>query len=173
MEVVYYFQGEDMNIRTYLLVFFSAAIGCIVASVFFLSLFGVIFTKASSEPKDISVDIIAPIEAEKDEGFEVEIAITNSANKPKKLSNIDVDLSYLEGIYFHGSEPDFVEYTISEDPSLSNSYWYYLELPENSTLTVMLRLMAREVGDFSGQISVCINNYFNCLYISTRIVVTE
>jgi hypothetical protein len=143
---------------------------CLVIAVIGLVAGGAIVRWLVEEPENINVNVDVPLLVSKGEPFAVVVTVENLVAEARLLDSIDIDDKYLEGIALTGAEPPFFEsYSL---PLLDQqSYTFEQEIPPTGTLVVKLNAVAVRIGDFSGQIDVCIDSPSNCLPFATRTVV--
>ena len=124
------------------------------------------------EGAEFSVDV--PSKVQVGEQFEIEISIENTQLEPQNLIAISFALDYLSGIEIIDSNPTFVyqdEFEILEIPI--QIFTYEEMILQDEVVTINLLAEAIEVGDFGGEIQICLNTATNCVRIATRTVITE
>ena len=127
------------------------------------------FWHASKDPEAMRVQIDAPMEVKKGDTFEVAVDVINErANKPLKVSSIDIGEDYLKGFFFVSSEPKArgSEHIPVDE---SRSFKFDVSVPPNSTNTFKFRLRARETGTFSGDLDVCEGTRFLTTVVETEV----
>ena len=61
------------------------------------------------EVEDIELDIDYPTQVAVDEGFDITVVITNTADYAQTVTSIDLSRTYLEGVILTGSTPEYDE----------------------------------------------------------------
>ncbi len=125
------------------------------------------------EVSDISLDIDYPTTATLDEGYDITIEITNDAAEEQLITSLDIGETYLEGIIFEGSTPEYQESWDLTDFLGIFSYDYYIDLGPGETQTIIFHFTPFLTGDYQGDLDVCINTEDACLYNTIRTVVSE
>jgi hypothetical protein len=141
---------------------------CLIGGIVLLITGGALVRWVYQEPENINVEINTPIQVSKGEEFMIEVRVENTGNDPQELDSIDIDSSYLEGIYISSTEPDYTDYSLYD---LFESYYFERNIPANSSLSVKFYVEAVKTGDFAGEIDVCINSPSNCTGFPTRTIV--
>jgi hypothetical protein len=131
---------------------------------------GALLLGARSRPEQVNIAVRAPKSVDRGERLVIEVQVENLADKPQSLHSIDIDLSYLEGIEVHKVEPAYAE---SSRYGSFRSYSFGRRIAPSGTLVVRLYATARQVGDWSGQLDVCINAPANCSGFIAETVVSK
>jgi hypothetical protein len=110
----------------------------------------------SCQPKDISIDVIAPLHVAKGEEFVFEIQVENSAEEPQLLYSVDIWDDYLAGVAIRKTEPRFIDtYHVPIDNT--QSYEFKQNIPPKGKLVVKFFAVGLEYGEYSSYVDVCIN----------------
>ncbi|MBT3240784.1 MAG: hypothetical protein HN357_07805 [Chloroflexi bacterium] len=124
------------------------------------------------EGAEFSLDV--PAEVKVGEQFEIVISIENTQLEPQNLIAISFALDYLSGVEILDSDPTFIyqdEFEILEVPI--QIFTYKEMILQDEIIEIRIFAEAVEVGDYAGEIQICLNSATNCERISTRTVVTE
>ena len=124
-------------------------------------------------PEDALVTVDVPIIITQGDTATLTIEIENLASETQTLDSVDIDQSYLDGIVAVASDPAYQSVESFDLVIPFQSYYFDHTLPANETLTVEVELQAVRVGDFSGELSVCINGITTCTTHQLRTVVEE
>lgn len=144
--------------------FFCCLCACIVS-------FGGLVWLGSLEPENVAFAHEAPQTMTLGTESYIDIYIDNTADEGQAVSSIRVDLTLLEGITILDSTPAF-----TGEPSDfmdSVSYYYEIELEPGTSETITLSIMPDAVGEYSGEIFVCMNIGFACEVIAIQFEVME
>lgn len=142
--------------------------GCLILSVVALVFGGLFMSFILQEPENININLEAPTTVQQDEEFAINVYIENTANQNQTLDSVDFTFSYLEGLIIESSEPPFTE--SSTIPIIEyESYTFEKTIAPGEELTVTFTVTALEIGAYSGEVDICINNESAC---STRIIRT-
>jgi len=133
-------------------------------------LFSLVFLAGCSAPETVKSEIVKPTTVNKGEDFEFKVMIKNSDSKSHKLRSIDVDRSFLDGIYVVETSPVAYE---DYDGAVSGQHTFKFneEIPANSNATVSFVSKAVKEGYFSGDLDVCIDSDTSCIFGSIRMLV--
>lgn len=108
------------------------------------------------QPRNINVDVVAPLHVVKGEEFVFEVRVENTAKSSQLLYSIDIWDEYLEGIFIRGTEPPFIDcYHMPIDNT--QRYEFKKDIPAEDTLVVKFYAVGIEPGDYSAYLDVCIN----------------
>jgi len=124
----------------------------------------------ASGPKDVTIQVNAPLHVKVKEEFVVEVRVQNTASQSQRLDSIDVGDTYLQGVAIQRSEPAFKQ---SMHVPLVNmqSYEYGTPIAAGGEVVVKFYAVAVKVGDYSATVDVCINSASSCSSHPTRAVV--
>ncbi len=122
------------------------------------------------EPENVNIEVKTPTTVTKGESFTIEVQVENLADQPQSLNSIDISLEYLAGIDIQKTEPPFTESI--PNPGI-HSYYFEQKILPGDTLVVELSTIGGQVGDFSGEIDVCLNSASSCSTFVTQTVVRE
>jgi hypothetical protein len=122
---------------------------------------------------DINLDIDAPTTAIVGETYDVTISVTNEAAKIQTITSIDIGETYVDGIIFEGSTPEYGESWDFADMLGFYSYDYYIDIAPGATETLLFHFTPFMSGDYQGDLDVCINLEDACLFNTIRTVVSE
>ena len=99
------------------------------------------------QPRDISVDVVAPLHVVKGEMFVFEIHVVNTAEKPQLLYSVDIWDDYLAGIAIQKTDPLFIDtYHIPIDNT--QSYEFQQDIPPKDTLVVKFFAVGLKPGEY-------------------------
>lgn len=134
------------------------------AGCLFLCLFvvvgGVIWLLAVTEPPEgITIDLVVPDEVRINEEIIIEISIQNTLPKSRVLKEVEIDATYLDGIFVHDSRPAFYD---AWDDDNKQTYSFDIDIPPNGSETVELDATAIQAGTFTGQVEICIDSVLSC-----------
>ena len=146
----------------------GCAAACLIGGIVLLIGGGAMVRWIYQEPENINVDINTPIQVSKGDELVIEVRVENTSNDPQELDSIDIDSSYLEGIYKSSTEPDYTDYSLYDT---FESYYFERDIPANGSISVKFYGEAVKTGDFAGEIDVCVNSPSNCTGLPTRTIV--
>ena len=113
-------------------------------------------SSCGGQPKNISIDVIAPLHVAKGEEFVFEIQVENTAEKSQLLYSIDIWDEYLTGIAIQKTDPPFIgTYHIPIDNT--QSYEFKHDIPAKDKLVVKFFAIGLKPGEYSSYVDVCIN----------------
>jgi hypothetical protein len=123
-----------------------------------------------TEPKDVEVNVDAPLQVMIDKEFVITATVKNTASKEQKLVSLDIGDEYLKGIAIVKTEPDNSE---SRHIPLDNTVTYTFNIPVKPGKEIKVTFYAKALkkGDFNSEIDFCINNEVSFLSKSIRTVV--
>ena len=114
---------------------------------------------AIAEPENVEWGFIAPNSVAVGETFSVLVRVRNTAQENQVLDSIDITLDYLAGILIDSADPMFTEtYEIVG----YQSYTFERTIPPGTELMIQFRALARDAGDYLGEMDICINGPGNC-----------
>ena len=145
---------------------------CIVALVVF-GISGLAWLGAQ-EPENATINVDIPINAKVDETFEIRITITNTGTEAITLDSLDMTLGYLDGFIINQSDPSYTdtyEYDIPLTQEKARAFTYQKTIMPGETLTVILSGIAVKAGDFSGDVNICTNSFYECKSAIARTIV--
>lgn len=124
----------------------------------------------ASGPKDVTVQVNAPLHVTVKQEFVVEVRVQNTAARSQKLDSIDVGDRYLQGVAIQSTEPAFKQ---SMHVPLVNmqSYEYGQPIAAGGELVVKFHAVAVKAGDYSATMDICINSGSSCSSHPIRAVV--
>jgi len=128
-----------------------------------------VFTQAGcTPPANVSITKDVPIEINSGNTFSFTITVDNQDNQKHELRSIDIDNTFLKGIYIVSTTPD-----IKEEYNVFGQqiHEFKKDIPESSKENVVFTAKAIKPGDFSGDLDVCIDGDASCLNNSIRIIV--
>jgi len=165
------FDGDwQMDKRVLIGVGVGCAVLCCLIAVVALAAGGVLVKWMLQEPENVNINTNIPIQVEEGETVTLVIEIENLAAESQSLDSIDISHSYLAGIVIAKADPPFSEsYPI---PLLDmESFTFAHPIPAGETLVVEFAGWAEQVGDFAGEMDVCINSSAVCSTFTLRTVV--
>jgi hypothetical protein len=132
---------------------------CMVA---FMLIGGGAFLKAANEgPQEIEITVDIPLRADVGTEYEIVVTLQNLADKPQNLDSIDFTYAYLEGVEVLSAFPAY-ENVESYDFMGFRAYNFGREIAPGEELVVRFDMAAMQVGDFAGEMDVCIENGERC-----------
>jgi len=147
-------------------------IGCGIAFLLGLAVIAAVvlfFTYVSQDPKGLLVQLEGPDEVKQGETFDLIVNVVNErANKPLKVTSIDIGEDYLKAFAVVSTEPRArsSQHVPVDD---SRSYEFDVSVPPRSTNIFKFRLRARETGIFSGDLDVCEGTRFLTTVVETEV----
>lgn len=151
--------------------------GCLLSFLIF-ALFSVggIAWLINLPPEDVELTLEHPIQVSNGDEVTIEIEIKNTADVPQQLNSIDFSMNYLEGLVIDEADPQFGSTNLYDSFAPTESFMtYYFDqtIPAGGSLLVRFSATAVMEGDFSGQITVCVNSPMECLEKSARTVIGQ
>ncbi len=124
----------------------------------------------ASGPKDVTIQVNAPLHVKVREEFVVEVRVQNTAAQSQRLDSIDVGDRYLQGVAIQSTEPAFKQ---SLHVPLVNmqSYEYGQPIAAGGELVVKFYAVAVKAGDYSATMDICINSGSSCSSQPIRAVI--
>jgi hypothetical protein len=130
----------------------------------------VIFVSGCAQPQNITFDVEAPFEVQKDQEFDVVLKIKNTGALPQTLVAVYFDESLIEGLAVKSVNPDY------KDTGRLFGQWYYdygTIIPAGQEMSVVFTVRAVKAGDFHGIAEACVNTEWDCLAKDVRVLVSE
>jgi len=162
------------NNKTYVWI----GIGCfgLLLCVLGLVIFGIggLAWLGNQEPQNVDIKVDTPINAEINKAVEIRITITNTGTVSITLDSLDMTLSYLDGFFINQSDPPYTDTYEFDNPvtkEKARSFTYQRAIMPGDTLTVTFRGVAVKAGDFSGEVNVCTNSFYECQASIARTIV--
>jgi hypothetical protein len=115
----------------------------------------------NEQAQDIEVRYDLPESIGVDEPFVFTIGVENKADRPQLLYSIDIEKSFLDGIFIQRSEPPFVRTEPNMLTSVT-SYVFRRNIPAKGTLEIELAGKARKAGRFPLRVDVCVKTSVKC-----------
>jgi hypothetical protein len=120
-------------------------------------------------PRNISVDVLAPLHVMKGEEFIFEVRVENTAERSQLLYSIDIWDEYLRGISIHGTEPPFTDcYHVPIDNT--HCYEFKKDIPAKGDLIITFYAVGTKAGDYSSYLDVCIGT--STCFLTHHIITT-
>ena len=121
-------------------------------------------------PKNVEVDIQAPLQVKEGDDFVITATVSNSASKTQTLVSLDIGDEYLVGIAVLKTEPRHKEAT---HVPIDNTMSYVFDLPmkPGEEVRILLHSKAVKTGDHKSEIDFCINSDASFLSKSVRTIV--
>ena len=143
---------------------------CLVAALVVVLGGAAFFRWMMEEPENVNIQVDAPIMATMGETVTLQVSIENLAAEPQLLDSIDIADSYLEGLGIQRADPPFTE---SYPLGLVDyqSFTFQRDIPAGETMNVQFYVVATRIGDWSGDIDVCIGSGSVCSTFIVRTVV--
>jgi hypothetical protein len=150
----------------------GCGIGCLVLVIVGAALMVKFAVWISQEPEDVEVTVTAPLQAAPGEEVVLEVSVTNLSDEPQLLDSVDIFDSYMRGIAVSRTDPPYTNFF--HVPIVdARTYEFKRTIPAGETLVVTFHAVAVQVGDYAGQVDVCINLPSSCLGRPVRTVVRE
>jgi hypothetical protein len=124
----------------------------------------------TSGPKDVTVQVNAPLHVTMKQEFVIELRVQNTAGRSQSVHSIDIGDTYLVGIAIQRTEPAFTQ---SVHIPLVNmqSYEFGTPIAAGGEQVMKFYAVAVKAGDFSATMDVCINSPSVCQSHPIRAVV--
>jgi hypothetical protein len=124
----------------------------------------------ASGPKDVVVQVNAPLHVTVKQEFVVEVRVQNTAARSQSVHSIDIGDPYLVGVAIQRTEPAFKQ---SVHVPLVNmqSYEFGHPIAAGGEQVVKFYAVAVKAGDYSATVDVCINGPSVCQSHPIRAVV--
>ena len=124
----------------------------------------------ASGPKDVTIQVNAPLHLTLKQEFVVEVRVQNTAAESQRLDSIDVGDRYLQGVAIQSTEPAFKQ---SMHVPLVNmqSYEFGQPIAAGGEVVVKFNAVAVKAGDYSATVDVCINSASSCSSHPIRAVI--
>ncbi|MGH9776840.1 MAG: hypothetical protein ACRD5I_00355 [Candidatus Acidiferrales bacterium] len=124
----------------------------------------------ASGPKDVTIQVNAPLHVKVKEGFVVEVRVQNTSAQSQRLDSIDVGDRYLQGVAIQSTEPAFKQ---SMHVPIVNmqSYEFGQPIAAGGEVVVKFHAVAVQAGDYSATVDVCINSASSCSSHPIRAVI--
>lgn len=131
-----------------------------------------VISQSLQAPKGAEISVMVPPEVQMGEKFEIIVEVENTQVKAQNLVAIGFLLDYLEGIRIIDSKPTYI---YNESVTLLEMPIQLLTFQEmvlqGEVLEIRIQAEAINVGDFGGEIQVCLNSPINCGRTPTRTIV--
>lgn len=138
----------------------------------FIVAFVLMFTSGCGTPKNIIIDVKAPLQETIDNEFDIIVNVKNTSSKAQKLVSLDIGDDYLKGIVITKTVPNYIEaYHVPIDDTMS--YVYDKTIPANGDVKIILKAKALKTGDYDDEIDVCINSDYSFLTKPVRTIVSN
>lgn len=159
-----------MSIFLSILMWTGIVLGGIVALVILYFLVGfVIMTITGSSPKGIEFEVICPALIPTGDPFVMTIVVRNQLDGPRTFWSLDFEHGLLKGMVVERLEPQAKE---SSSSFGTTTHQYELHIPARDTVKFVLNCHALEPGDYSGDITVYVDNkHWKFVSKSQRLVV--
>jgi len=150
-----------------------ALIGCAVLTVLVaLAVAGVLALRTIDwSVENIEVTLSAPEKVRRGEDFQISARVRNTASKPQRLVDLDIDRGYLRGIAIRSAEPPWKQST--NLMGLGTSFTFDLPIEPGEEILLVLQANALHMGDFAGDFDFCINSELQFLTQTARTVVSR
>ncbi|HEX9764164.1 MAG TPA: hypothetical protein VGA39_02680 [Candidatus Acidoferrales bacterium] len=124
----------------------------------------------ASGPKDVTIQVNAPLHVKVKEEFVVEVRVQNTSAQSQRLDSIDVGDRYLQGVAIQRTEPAFKQ---SMHVPIVNmqSYEFGQPIAAGGEVVVKFHAVAVQAGDYSATVDVCINSASSCSSHPIRAVI--
>jgi hypothetical protein len=157
-------QSQDNKSLLVILSMVGAALICACCGVAGIFLYRAVQngSQGQMEVKNLTVKISAPARLKYYQDFVVEMQLNNTGSRPQQLHSIDIHENYMNGVKVNSSEPAYTHFLTFEGGGLFYSYDFMREIPANSTLVVKFAMTAIYIGDYAGDVYVCVNSATLC-----------
>lgn len=116
---------------------------------------------STSEIADITVN--APANVEQGQAYTITVTVRNISDKEIELNSVDIDKNILNGFIIATVEPSYTDtYEYESSGTTFQTYSFQAAIAPGESLTVTFEGEAALPGDFSGEVDVCIDSFFNC-----------
>ncbi|MGH9788283.1 MAG: hypothetical protein ACRD4U_06240 [Candidatus Acidiferrales bacterium] len=124
----------------------------------------------ASGPKDVTVQVNAPLQVTVKQEFVVEVRVQNTSAQSQSLISLDVGDRYLQGVAIQRTEPAFKQ---SMHVPIVNMQTYEYDQPiaAGGEVVVKFYAVAVKAGDYSADLNVCVNSASTCQTHPIRAVV--
>jgi hypothetical protein len=146
------------NKRTGIIVGIGA--GCLLLCLVAVIGGGFLVLKVTESPDGINVDLDVPSEVRINDNFTIEVTVHNTLQKSRVLTDIDIDATYIQGVFINEAFPAFYD---SWDGDDFRTYSFDIDIAPNESTTVQLDATALQSGTFTGMLDVCIDTVYTCL----------
>lgn len=124
----------------------------------------------SPEGAEISIDV--PTEVQVGDQFDILVYVENTQLEPQNLIAISFADDYLTGVRVLDSNPTFIYQDTLEILEIPIQIFTYQEMIlQGEILIINITAEAIRVGDFGGEIQICLNSPTNCERIPTRTII--
>ena len=140
-------------------------------ALFFIISFLTILTFSASSSlieSNISINKEYPNQVSMWDTFDIEFSINNISEIEHKLTTIDIDKDFLNGILILNSTPTFSN---NYEEFWMQIYEFRKSLPIKSDNKIIFSAKAIKKGDFSWDVDFCIDDDITCIYSWMRIIV--
>lgn len=121
-----------------------------------------------SAPENVNAYVDTPAVVSKDSDFSFTVIVENTDSTSHQLRSIDIEESFLEGIYITSTEPRTAE---EYDAFGMHVFEFNKEIPANSELEIVFYSKAVKTGDYSGDLDTCIDGDASCHFGFIRMIV--
>jgi hypothetical protein len=153
------------------------AIGCVVCclvAVLSVMLAGTAFlTWLAEEPEGIRVDVDAPLLVTKGEPFIITVQVENTATEARVLDSIDIEATYLDGVGIQKVDPPYLSSSRIGWGTGFQTFLFQKMLLPGDGLAVHFHALGVKVGDYAGDLDVCVDDGVHCRTVVLRTVVEE
>jgi len=149
-----------------------ALLACVVVA--FFSGIGGLYWIGSQTPDNADILVNIPSEVNSGESFQIEVVVTNTSRTTIVVSSIDISLNYLSGFLIEGTTPPYAEtsqYSSIGGGETFQTYYFHRSLAPEESLTIVFNGRALAIGDYRGNVDVCIDSEFNCKSDIARTIV--
>lgn len=127
-----------------------------------------IFISGCATPKDIGFKNDLPIEVNQGEEFVFTITINNDDTKEREVRSIDISNKFLEGVAIVRTEPQVKQ---EYDAFGQRIFEFKSKMSQKSENKFIFTAKAVKVGDFSGDLDICIDGDSSCIFSKVRTIV--
>lgn len=133
---------------------------------------GLIWLGSLSTDGKAQINVTAPTSVEQGQAYAITVEIVNITEQSIMLDSVDISSELLRGFIIQNVEPFYIEtYEYGLGEERYQTYAFQTTIPAGGRLTVKFEGEAVALGDFSGEIDVCIDSSFNCKTDIVRMLV--
>lgn len=118
---------------------------------------------ANTDNAEINVD--APIQVSEGDDVEIRVTIANTSSETLEVSSVDISMNYLNGFTIAQTSPSYSDSSQFDSLGVDEtyqSYYFHRQVLPGESLDIIFYVKAVLVGDFSGNLDVCIDSDYNC-----------
>jgi len=138
-------------------------VACIVAV--FIFGFGGLVWLGLQTPENAEINVDTPIQVSEGDNVEIRVLVTNTSSTALEVFGIDISMNYLDGFIVTQTSPpysDSRQFDSLGGGETYQSYYFYRQVLPGESLSIVFHARAVRVGDFSGDLDVCIDSDYTC-----------